>query len=160
MAADRPGELDGWSRRGRRRDAEARDLDLAWRLCRGVVSNAIVLVKDGMVIGLGSGQTSRVDAARQAVAKAGPERTRGAACGSDAFYPFPDAVQVCLDAGVTAFAQPGGSMHDAEVIAAAEKAGAVMLIRASATSATESDCTAQEVDDDRTAHAARSGPRD
>jgi phosphoribosylaminoimidazolecarboxamide formyltransferase / IMP cyclohydrolase len=111
---------------------ELRDLDLAWRLCRGVVSNAIVLVKDGMEIGLGSGQTSRVDAARQAVAKAmafqGPDALKGAACGSDAFYPFPDAVQVCLDAGVTAFAQPGGSIHDAEAIEAAEKAGASMLI--------------------------------
>jgi phosphoribosylaminoimidazolecarboxamide formyltransferase/IMP cyclohydrolase len=113
-------------------EAEMRDLDLAWRLCRGVVSNAIVLVKDGMEIGLGSGQTSRVDAARQAVAKAiafhGAEALRGAACGSDAFYPFPDAVQVCLDAGVTVFAQPGGSMRDAEAIEATEKAGASMLI--------------------------------
>ena len=112
--------------------AELRDLDLAWRLCRGVVSNAIVLVKNGMEIGLGSGQTSRVDAARQAVAKAlafhGVDALRGAACGSDAFYPFPDAVEVCLDAGVTAFAQPGGSMRDAEVIAVAEAAGATMLI--------------------------------
>jgi phosphoribosylaminoimidazolecarboxamide formyltransferase/IMP cyclohydrolase len=111
---------------------ELRDLDLAWRLCRGVVSNAIVLVKDGMEIGLGSGQTSRVDAARQAVAKAiafhGPESLKGAACGSDAFYPFPDAVEVCLEAGVSAFAQPGGSMRDAEVIAVAEAAGAAMMV--------------------------------
>ena len=113
-------------------DAERRDLDLAWRLCRGVVSNSIVLVKDGMEIGLGSGQTSRVDAARQAVAKAiafqGADALKGAACGSDAFYPFADAVQVCLDAGVTAFAQPGGSIHDKDAIKAAEKAGASMLI--------------------------------
>jgi len=111
---------------------EMRDLDLAWRLCRGVVSNAIVLVKDGMEIGVGSGQTSRVDAARQAVAKAiafhGPDSLKGAACGSDAFYPFPDAVEVCLEAGVTAFAQPGGSVRDAEVIEVAEKAGAAMLV--------------------------------
>jgi phosphoribosylaminoimidazolecarboxamide formyltransferase / IMP cyclohydrolase len=113
-------------------EQELRDLDLAWRLCRGVVSNAIVLVKDGMEIGLGSGQTSRVDAARQAVAKAvafhGADALKGAACGSDAFYPFPDAVQVCLDAGVTAFAQPGGSMRDAAVLEVAEAAGAAMLI--------------------------------
>ena len=112
--------------------SERRDLDLAWRLCRGVVSNAIVLVKDGMQIGLGSGQTSRVDAARQAVAKAiafhGPDSLVGAACGSDAFYPFPDAVEVCLEAGVSAFAQPGGSMRDAEVIAVAEAAGAAMMV--------------------------------
>jgi phosphoribosylaminoimidazolecarboxamide formyltransferase/IMP cyclohydrolase len=113
-------------------EQEMRDLDLAWRLCRGVVSNAIVLVKNGMEIGLGSGQTSRVDAARQAVAKAmalhGPDALRGAACGSDAFYPFPDAVEVCLEAGVTAFAQPGGSVRDAEAIDAAENAGATMVI--------------------------------
>ena len=111
---------------------QLRDLDLAWRLCRSVVSNAIVLVKDGMEIGLGSGQTSRVDAARQAVAKAiafhGPEALEGAACGSDAFYPFPDAVEVCLEAGVSAFAQPGGSMRDGEVIAVAEAAGAAMMV--------------------------------
>ena len=113
-------------------DAEHRDLDLAWRLVRGVTSNAIVLVRDGRLIGLGSGQTSRVDAARQAVAKAraiaGEDALRGAACASDAFYPFPDAVEVCLEAGVTAFAQPGGSMRDADVVAVAEAAGATMLI--------------------------------
>jgi phosphoribosylaminoimidazolecarboxamide formyltransferase/IMP cyclohydrolase len=113
-------------------DQEMRDLDLAWRLCRGVVSNAIVLVKDGMEIGLGSGQTSRVDAARQAVAKAigfhGADAVKGAACGSDAFYPFADAVEVCLEAGVTAFAQPGGSKRDAEVVEVVEKAGAAMLV--------------------------------
>jgi len=113
-------------------DAERRDLDLAWRLVRGVTSNAIVLVRDGMLIGIGSGQTSRVDAARQAVAKAttllGPERLVGAACASDAFYPFPDAIEVCLDAGVTAFAQPGGSLRDADAIAAADGAGATMLL--------------------------------
>jgi phosphoribosylaminoimidazolecarboxamide formyltransferase/IMP cyclohydrolase len=85
-----------------------------------------------MEIGLGSGQTSRVDAARQAVAKAvafhGADALKGASCGSDAFYPFPDAVQVCLDAGVSAFAQPGGSMRDAAVLEVAEAAGAAMLI--------------------------------
>jgi len=113
-------------------EAERRDLDLAWRLVRGVTSNAIVLVRDGMLIGLGSGQTSRVDAARQAVAKAtallGADRLASAACASDAFYPFPDAVEVCLDAGVTAFAQPGGSLRDADVIAAVDAAGATMLL--------------------------------
>ena len=113
-------------------EAERRDLDLAWRLVRGVTSNAIVLVRDGMLIGIGSGQTSRVDAARQAVAKAasllGAERLVGAACASDAFYPFPDAVEVCLEAGVTAFAQPGGSLRDADAIAAADAAGAAMVL--------------------------------
>jgi phosphoribosylaminoimidazolecarboxamide formyltransferase/IMP cyclohydrolase len=97
-----------------------------------VTSNAIVLVRNGRLIGIGSGQTSRVDAARQAVDKAtaisGAEVLVGAACASDAFYPFPDAVEVCLGAGVSAFAQPGGSMRDAEVVAIADAAGAAMLI--------------------------------
>jgi phosphoribosylaminoimidazolecarboxamide formyltransferase/IMP cyclohydrolase len=112
--------------------AESRDLDLAWRLVRGVSSNAIVLVQGGRLVGLGSGQTSRVDAARQAVEKAravsGAEATVGAACASDAFFPFPDAVEVCVAAGVSAFAQPGGSMRDADAIAVAEAAGATMLL--------------------------------
>jgi len=114
------------------REAERRDLDLAWRLVRGVTSNAIVLVRDGRMIGFGSGQTSRVDAARQAVEKAraisGADVLRGAACASDAFYPFPDAVEACLDAGVGAFVQPGGSVRDAEVVAVADAANATMLI--------------------------------
>ena len=113
-------------------DAEWRDLQLAWRLVRSVTSNAIVLVRDRALVGLGSGQTSRVDAARQAVDKAraisGEAVLRGASCASDAFYPFPDGVDVCIGAGVSAFVQPGGSMRDAEVIAAAENAGATMLL--------------------------------
>jgi phosphoribosylaminoimidazolecarboxamide formyltransferase / IMP cyclohydrolase len=113
-------------------EGERRDLDLAWRLVRGVTSNAIVLVRDGRLIGFGSGQTSRVDAARQAVEKAraisGPDVLLGAACASDAFYPFPDAVEACLAAGVIAFVQPGGSVRDADVIAVAEDAGATVLI--------------------------------
>jgi phosphoribosylaminoimidazolecarboxamide formyltransferase/IMP cyclohydrolase len=114
-------------------DPERSDLDLAWRLCRGVTSNAIVLVRDGMLVGLGSGQVSRVDACRQAVAKA--ERfhaatggARGAAAASDAFFPFADGPQVLLDAGVAAIVQPGGSMRDGETIAAIDAAGATMLI--------------------------------
>ena len=106
---------------------EKRDLDLAWRTARHVKSNAIVLVRDLALVGVGAGQMSRVDAARLALAKAG-ERARGASCASDAFYPFPDAVEVCLDAGVEAFIQPGGSVRDSEVIAAAESAGATMLL--------------------------------
>jgi phosphoribosylaminoimidazolecarboxamide formyltransferase/IMP cyclohydrolase len=113
-------------------DREAVDLDLAWRLVRGVTSNAIVLVRDRALIGIGSGQTSRVDAATQAVEKArryaGPDAPAGSACASDAFYPFADAVAVCLDAGVTAFVQPGGSVRDAEIAAAVESAGATMLL--------------------------------
>ena len=124
----------GWVCVTRRAPAEGEraDMDLAWRLARGVTSNAIVLVRDGMLIGLGSGQTSRVDAARQAVEKArtilGPERLAGAACASDAFFPFPDAVEACLAAGVTAFVQPGGSIRDAEVTVVADAAGATMLV--------------------------------
>jgi phosphoribosylaminoimidazolecarboxamide formyltransferase / IMP cyclohydrolase len=113
-------------------DGELLDLDLAWRLVRGVTSNAIVLVKDRRLVGMGSGQTSRVDAARQAVAKAhamlGEASTRGASCASDAFFPFPDAVEVCIAAGVTAFAQPGGSMRDADAIAVVDAAGGAMLV--------------------------------
>jgi phosphoribosylaminoimidazolecarboxamide formyltransferase/IMP cyclohydrolase len=111
---------------------EQLDLDLAWRLVRGVTSNAIVLVRERRLVGMGSGQTSRVDAARQAVAKAhtilGPLSTVGAACASDAFFPFPDAVEACLAAGVRAFAQPGGSMRDNEAIEAVDHASGTMLM--------------------------------
>ncbi len=96
------------------------------------MSNAIVLVKDRALIGIGSGQTSRVDAARGAVDKArrfaGIEALIGAACASDAFYPFPDAVEACLDAGVSAFVQPGGSTRDVEAVAAVDASGGTMLI--------------------------------
>ena len=113
-------------------DDERADLDLAWRLVRGVTSNAIVLVRDRRLVGMGSGQTSRVDAARQAVAKAhamlGGASTVGAACASDAFFPFPDAVEVCLAAGVRAFVQPGGSLRDADAVAVVDGAGGTMLI--------------------------------
>jgi phosphoribosylaminoimidazolecarboxamide formyltransferase/IMP cyclohydrolase len=112
-------------------DREAMDLRLAWVLVRGVASNAIVLVRDGMQIGLGSGQTSRVDAARQAVEKArtffGPDGARGAVAASDAFFPFADGPDALLEAGVTAIVQPGGSIRDADVIAAVDAAGAAML---------------------------------
>jgi phosphoribosylaminoimidazolecarboxamide formyltransferase/IMP cyclohydrolase len=107
--------------------AELTDLDFAWRVARRVVSNAIVLVRDRAVIGVGAGQMSRVDSARLAVEKAGQERVRGAVCASDAFYPFPDGLEVCAAAGVTAFVQPGGSKSDADVIAAADRAGAAMV---------------------------------
>ena len=130
-APDDPGT---WSVATRRAptDTELLDLDLAWRLVRSVSSNAIVLVKDRRLIGMGSGQTSRVDAARGAVDKArthaGDQRLIGASCASDAFYPFADAVEVCLAAGVSAFVQPGGSMRDGEVIAIADAAGAAMVL--------------------------------
>lgn len=118
----------GWSVVTRRTPSsdERADLDLGWRVARHVKSNAIVLVRRGAVVGVGAGQMSRVDSARLAVAKAG-ERTAGAACASDAFYPFADALEVCAAAGVTAFIQPGGSLRDAEVISAADAADAAML---------------------------------
>ncbi|HEY2916358.1 MAG TPA: bifunctional phosphoribosylaminoimidazolecarboxamide formyltransferase/IMP cyclohydrolase [Candidatus Limnocylindrales bacterium] len=112
---------------------ERTDLDLAWRLCRGATSNAIVLVRDSMLVGLGSGQVSRVDACRQAVAKA--ERfhgenggASGAVAASDAFFPFPDGPQVLLEAGVSAIVQPGGSLRDGETLHAVDEAGAAMLV--------------------------------
>ena len=128
-----PDDPSSWTVASRRApDArERRDLELAWSLVRGVTSNAIVLVRDGMQIGLGSGQTSRVDAARQAIEKArsilGPESIVGSVCASDAFFPFADGPQACLEAGVSAFVQPGGSVRDAEVIEAVDAAGAAML---------------------------------
>ena len=110
--------------------AELADLDLAWRLVRATTSNAIVLVHERALIGMGSGQTSRVDAAREAVEKARrfmPDALAGSACASDAFYPFPDGVEVCLEAGVASFVQPGGSVRDSEIVAVADAAGATML---------------------------------
>ncbi|MEO8469851.1 MAG: bifunctional phosphoribosylaminoimidazolecarboxamide formyltransferase/IMP cyclohydrolase [Chloroflexota bacterium] len=129
-----PDDPEAWTLVTKRRptDQESADLDLAWRLARGISSNAVALVNHGALIGMGSGQVSRVDAARQAVAKAlrfaGADALQGAACGSDAFFPFPDAVEVCLEAGVSAFVQPGGSIHDATAVAAADAAGATMLL--------------------------------
>jgi phosphoribosylaminoimidazolecarboxamide formyltransferase/IMP cyclohydrolase len=111
---------------------ERRDLDLAWRIVRAVTSNAIVLVRDGMELGFGSGQTSRVDACAQAVEKAarfhGEAGLRGAVAASDAFFPFADGPRLLLDAGVRAIVQPGGSMRDAETLAAVDSAGATMLV--------------------------------
>jgi phosphoribosylaminoimidazolecarboxamide formyltransferase/IMP cyclohydrolase len=94
---------------------------------RHVSSNAIVLAREGVVVGVGAGQMSRVESARLAVERAG-DRARGAACASDAFYPFPDGAELCLAAGVTAFVQPGGSRRDAEVVATVDAAGASMLL--------------------------------
>jgi phosphoribosylaminoimidazolecarboxamide formyltransferase/IMP cyclohydrolase len=113
-------------------ERELADLDLAWRLCRGVVSNAILLVRDGMLVGLGSGQVSRVDACRGAVEKArqfqGEAGATGAVAASDAFFPFADGPRVLLDAGVTAIVQPGGSVRDAEVLSDVDAADAAMVV--------------------------------
>jgi phosphoribosylaminoimidazolecarboxamide formyltransferase/IMP cyclohydrolase len=98
------------------------DLAFAWRSTRAVKSNAILLAHGGATVGVGMGQVNRVDAARLAVARAG-ERAAGSVAASDAFFPFPDGLEVLLEAGVRAVVQPGGSVRDAEVIAAAEAAG-------------------------------------
>ena len=104
-----------------------RDLGFAWRACRAVKSNAILLASGGATVGVGMGQVNRVDAARLAVSRAG-SRARGSVAASDAFFPFADGLAVLLDAGVAAVVQPGGSVRDAEVIAAAEAAGVTLYL--------------------------------
>ena len=106
---------------------EWRDLVLAWRVCGRTTSNAIAVVTAGQAVGVGAGQQSRVVAAEIAVQKAG-ERAKGGAGASDAFFPFPDGLLVLADAGVTAVVQPGGSVRDDEVIAAADEAGMAMVV--------------------------------
>ena len=107
-------------------EAEVADLVFAQRVCKHVKSNAIVLAKGGMVVGVGAGQMSRVDAARLAVAKAG-DRARGAVFASDAFLPFNDALEVAVDAGAVAAVQPGGSKNDEACIAYADERGLAMV---------------------------------
>ncbi|MCU1438880.1 MAG: purH [Naasia sp.] len=101
------------------------DLEFAWRACRAVKSNAILLAADGASVGVGMGQVNRVDSCQLAVSRAG-DRARGSVAASDAFFPFADGLRVLLDAGVRAVVQPGGSVRDDEVIAAAAKAGVSM----------------------------------
>ena len=108
-------------------EEELEDLLFAWMVVKHTKSNAIVLVKKGATVGIGMGQTSRVDAGFMAVKRAG-ERARGAVMASDAFYPMPDGVEVGTDAGVTAIIQPGGSKGDNDAIAAADEAGAAMVL--------------------------------
>jgi phosphoribosylaminoimidazolecarboxamide formyltransferase/IMP cyclohydrolase len=106
------------------------DMLFAWRVCRHVRSNAIVIARDGATVGIGAGQMSRVDAVRIAVEKAQatqPALLAGAALASDAFFPFPDGVELALEAGVTSIVQPGGSVRDELVVAAADAAGAAMV---------------------------------
>ena len=110
-------------------EAQWRDLVLAWTIAKHVTSNAIVLARDGQTLGIGAGQTSRVDAVRIAVDKARAlgHSLDGAVLASDAFFPFADGPQLALDAGVVALVQPGGSKRDAEVIEAVSAAGAAMI---------------------------------
>jgi phosphoribosylaminoimidazolecarboxamide formyltransferase/IMP cyclohydrolase len=107
-------------------DKEMAALRFAWRACQHVKSNAIVLARSGATVGIGGGLPSRLDAVKLAIAKAG-ERARGAVMASDAFFPFPDGVEVAAEAGVTAVVQPGGSIRDEAVIAAADRLGLSML---------------------------------
>jgi phosphoribosylaminoimidazolecarboxamide formyltransferase / IMP cyclohydrolase len=103
-------------------EAVLADLQFAWRACRSVKSNAILIASDLASVGIGMGQVNRVDAARLAVTRAGA-RADGAVAASDAYFPFPDGLQVLAEAGVRAVVEPGGSVRDEEVIAAAKAAG-------------------------------------
>jgi phosphoribosylaminoimidazolecarboxamide formyltransferase / IMP cyclohydrolase len=111
------------------------DLWFAWKVCRHVRSNAIVIAKDGATLGIGAGQMSRVDSVKLAIQKAHDARGADAdgllaesVVASDAFFPFPDGPRLAIDAGVTALVQPGGSVRDSEVIAACDEAGAAMAV--------------------------------
>jgi len=118
-------DTNGWSVPTARKptDQELEDLLFAWRAVAAVKSNAIVLARGGMTIGIGAGQMSRVDAAYMAVhkAKLAGHETKDAVIGSDAFFPFRDGVDQAAQAGVKAIVQPGGSVRDAEVVAAADE---------------------------------------
>ena len=103
-----------------------KDLEFAWRSVRSVKSNAIILASMTTSVGIGMGQVSRVDSARLAVSRAG-DRAKGSVAASDAFFPFADGLQILIDAGITAVVQPGGSVRDEEVIAAAQSAGIAMF---------------------------------
>ena len=111
-------------------EAQWEDLLFAWKVCRHVRSNAIVLAAGGATIGIGAGQMSRVDSVRIAVEKAQanqPELLAGAALASDAFFPFADGPELAIAAGVTSIVQPGGSVRDEDVVAAADAAGIAMV---------------------------------
>ncbi|MEV8096287.1 bifunctional phosphoribosylaminoimidazolecarboxamide formyltransferase/IMP cyclohydrolase [Kitasatospora sp. NPDC085879] len=108
-------------------EAELAELAFAWRACRAVKSNAILLAKDGASVGVGMGQVNRVDSCKLAVERAG-ERARGSYAASDAFFPFADGLEILVAAGVKAVVQPGGSIRDEEVVAAAAAAGVTMYL--------------------------------
>ncbi len=132
LIQDRDTELDDRSNMqvvsaaASRRAASWGDLLFAWRVCKYVHSNAIVIARDLATVGVGAGQMSRVDAVRLAVEKAGG-RNQGAVLASDAFFPFDDGPKTAVAAGVRAIIQPGGSKRDDEVIAAADEAGVAMV---------------------------------
>ena len=103
------------------------DLEFAWAACRSVKSNAILLAHDGASVGIGMGQVNRVDSSRLAVARAG-DRAAGSVAASDAFFPFPDGLEILLEAGVRAVVQPGGSVRDDTVVEAARAAGVTLYL--------------------------------
>ena len=111
-------------------DQQMKDMRFAWTVARFVKSNAIVFCKDGMTMGVGAGQMSRLDSARIASIKAGHANLslQGTAVASDAFFPFRDTLDVLIDSGATSVIHPGGSMRDEEVIAAADERGIVMVL--------------------------------
>ena len=101
------------------------DLVFAWKACRAVKSNAILLASGGASVGVGMGQVNRVDSSRLAVARAG-DRAAGSVAASDAFFPFPDALEILIEAGVRAVVEPGGSIRDQLAIDAAQAAGVTL----------------------------------
>jgi phosphoribosylaminoimidazolecarboxamide formyltransferase/IMP cyclohydrolase len=107
-------------------DEEWIDLRFAWTVCARVKSNAIVLANGRQAVGVGAGQMSRVEAFEIAAKRAG-DRAKGSVAASEALFPFPDNIEVAAEAGVTAIIQPGGSMRDDEVVAAADSAGIAMI---------------------------------
>jgi len=127
-------DLEGWNEaslkvvtKRRPTPPELADLRVAWLCCKHVKSNAITIARGGSVVGVGGGQVDRVNAARIAVQKAG-DRAKGAVAASDAFFPFPDGPTLLLDAGVSAIVHPGGSVKDADSVAAADQRGAAMVL--------------------------------
>ncbi|MCU1674940.1 MAG: cyclohydrolase, partial [Frankiales bacterium] len=125
-AVDAPGDAPAaWTLVAGEALADLADLEFAWRAVRAVKSNAILLASGGATVGVGMGQVNRVDSARLAVARAG-DRSVGAVAASDAFFPFADGLEVLLEAGVRAVVEPGGSVRDQEVIAAAAAAGVTL----------------------------------
>jgi phosphoribosylaminoimidazolecarboxamide formyltransferase/IMP cyclohydrolase len=108
-------------------EEEWADLLFAWRISRHVKSNAIVLARGLSTLGIGAGQMSRIDSVRLSVEKSQADSLQGSALASDAFFPFADGPELAVQAGVTAIIQPGGSVRDEEVVAAAEQAGVTMV---------------------------------
>ncbi|MCG8459825.1 MAG: bifunctional phosphoribosylaminoimidazolecarboxamide formyltransferase/IMP cyclohydrolase, partial [Holophagales bacterium] len=123
-----PDEPDTWQTVSAREPSpeELAALEMAWKVCRGVKSNAIVIARENQTVGIGAGQMSRVDSCRLAIEKA-QSPVKGAVAASDAFFPFPDGLELLADAGVTAVAQPGGSKRDPQVIEAADAHGMAMV---------------------------------